>query len=422
MKEKNNIWIINHYADPPNVGKTTRSYNFAKILIERGYDVKIFAASTVHGTNYNMIKDNKLYKEEIIGGVPYVFIRASNYIGNSKSRVKNMFEYTLRLLFAVKMHPSPKLILASSPHPLNWLSGYVLSKRYKAKFVAETRDLWPETLVTMGQIKRNSIVARILYALERFTYKRADRLIFTFPGGKDYVKEIGLDNSKVRYINNGIDLKEFNFNNENYINEDADLENKGTFKVLYTGAMGRANALMHLVEAAKAIKEKGIGEIKLILFGDGYQKEELKKYVKSNGLDNVLFKEKVEKKYIPSILSKSNLNIILGQHINLYRFGLSPNKLFDYFASGKPTLSNVECGYDIIEEYNCGLTVKGGSAEALAEGILRFYNMSKEEDDMYCQNALIAAKDFDFKILTDKLEQIILELLPKEEPHANTVS
>jgi len=83
--------------------------------------------------------------------------------------------------------------------------------------------------------------------------------------------------------------------------------------------------------------------------------------------------------------------------------------MFDYFASGKPVVSNVECGYDMLEKYNCGITVKGGSAEALAEGILKFYNMPKQEYDTYCKNALRAAQDFDFKILTDKLEEVILE-------------
>ena len=145
------------------------------------------------------------------------------------------------------------------------------------------------------------------------------------------------------------------------------------------------------------------------MFGDGYQKKELEKYVENNNINNVIFKGKVEKKYIPNILSKSNLNVFTGKHIYLYKYGLSLNKMFEYYASGKPTLSNIECGYDMLEKYNCGMTVKGGSPKALAEGILKFYNMPKEEYDMYCENALEAAQDFDFKILTDKLEKVILE-------------
>jgi len=161
------------------------------------------------------------------------------------------------------------------------------------------------------------------------------------------------------------------------------------------------------VKAAEIIQDRGIEDIKFLLFGDGYHRAELEKHVEDKRVTNVVFKGKVEKKYIPSILSKSSLNVFTGQHIYLYKYGLSPNKMFEYFASGKPIVSNVECEYDLLESYQCGITVKGGSAEALADGILAFYCMSKSDYDIYCHNALNAAKDFDFQVLTDKLEEAL---------------
>lgn len=403
-----NIWILNHYASEG----TGRHYCFAKHLTVRGNIVKIFKASTLHNSNKNVIKDNSKYVAEKIDEIEFISIKARNYFGNGKQRILNMVDFALGLLSVSKKFDDhkPNIIFASSVHPLTWLSGYFLSKRYKAKFIVETRDLWPETLVAMGQINKNGIPAKILYSLEKFIYKRADKLIFTFPGGKDYVQEIGLDNSNVRYINNGIDIDDFNFNKEKEIYVDDDLDNNTSFKILYTGSMGQANALNYLLEAAKIIRTNGINDIKIILFGDGYQRKELEEYSKVNGLTNVVFKGTVEKKYIPNILSKSNLNVFTGQSIYLYKYGLSLNKMFDYYASGKPTLSNIECGYDLLSEYDNGVTVDGGSAEALVEGILKFYNMPKEEYKTYCDNAIIASKDFDFKVLTDKLEEIILEL------------
>ena len=406
-----NIWILNHYAVPPELGPLTRHYKFAENLIKRGYGVKIFCASTLHYSSDNMIKDSSKYLKKVFDNVPFIFVKASDYIGNGKKRILNMFQYALRVLSVSKKfdNEKPDVIYASSAHPLTWLSGYILSRRYNAKFIAETRDLWPETLVAMGQIKRDSLPAKILYKLEKFIYQKADKLIFTFPGGKDYVESVEVDTSKVRYINNGVDLEEFNYNKVINILEDKDLDGKDKFKIIYTGSMGQANALEYLIKAAEIIQDKGIKDIYFILFGDGYQRKELEQYVNDNNVTNIIFKGNVEKKYVPYILSKSDLNIITGKHIYLYKYGLSPNKMFEYFASGKPTLSNIECGYDMLQEYNCGITVQGGSAEALAEGILKFYNMPKEEYNIYCQNALKAAQDFDFKILTDKLEKVILE-------------
>jgi len=402
-----NIWILNHYASEFG----GRHYKFAENLIKRGYKVKIFAASTIHNTGINRITESRKFIYEEVNGIPFIFIKACDYFGNGKKRIKNMLDYASGLIAVTKKFDSdkPNIIYASSVHPLTWLAGYRLAKKYNAKFIAETRDLWPETLVAMGQIKRDSLPGKLLYKLEKFIYQKADKLIFTFPGGKDYVESIGVDTSKVRYINNGVDLEEFNNDKNINILEDKDLAREDIFKVIYAGSMGQANALEYLVKAAKIIQDKGIEDIHFILFGDGYQRKDLEKYVDDNNINNVVFKGKVEKKYVPYILSKSNLNIFTGKHIYLYKYGLSLNKMFDYFASGKPIISNIECGYDMLQEYGCGITVQGGSAEALVEGILKFYNMPKEEYNKYCQNALKAAQDFDFKILTDKLEKVIQE-------------
>lgn len=418
-----NIWIINHYAEPPTTGKYTRHYNFAKELLERGYNVKIFTASSIHRTDINYIKVGSLYREETILGVPFVFIKTCNYTGNGRSRIKNMMEYTFRLLRVTKRHEKPDIIYTSSPHPLTWLSAYFVSRRYKTKFIAETRDLWPETFVSMDKMKKNSMPAKILYKLEKFIYKKADRLIFTFPGGKDYVKSIGLNTSKVRYINNGVDIEKFNKDKEQYKYKDIDLDDENIFKVLFTGSIGKANAIYRLVDVAKIFIEQDIKDIRFYIFGDGPEKDRLEQYALEHNIININFKGRVDKIHIPNILSRGNLNIFCLEHLpNLFKYGLSPNKMFDYFASGHPIVSNVECGYDMLEEYNCGLTVEGGSAEALAEGILKFYNMPKEEYNKYCQNALKAAQDFDFKVLTDKLENVILELDSQEEDkYENTI-
>lgn len=403
------IWILNHYAMPPQLGPMVRHYKFGAQLVKRGYNVRVFTSSKIHNTSINVINDSRLLIEKEYGQVPFVFIRTRDYFGNGMDRIKGMIEYAFRLVRVVRKSnfEEPDVIYASSAHPLTWLSGYILAKRYNAKFVAETRDLWPETLVAMGRVKRNSIPAKLLYSLEKFIYKKADKLVFTFPGGKDYVASIGLDTSKVRYINNGVDLEEFNRNKDKYVYSDVDLDQSNVFKVVYTGSMGQANALRYLIEAAEIVQDRGVNDIRFLLFGDGYQRSELEEYVREKRLTHVMFKGKVEKKNIPGILSKSNLNVFNGQPIYLYKYGLSLNKMFEYFASGKPTISNIECGYDLLDLHQCGITVKGGSAEALADGILAFYNMPKSEYDAYCHNALRAAKEYDFRVLTNKLEEVL---------------
>lgn len=407
------IWIINHYGDPPDVGRYRRHSIFAKKLVDRGYDVKVFTASTIHNTNINFIEDNKPYITKNYDGVEYIFVKTKSYGTNGIDRVINMVNYYMGVKKVSKDFGTCDVVYSSSPHSLTWLSAQKIAKRENASHIAETRDLWPKTFVAMGKMAENSIPARILYKIENNVYKKADRLIFTMPGGKDYVKSLkNIDISKVRYINNGVDNEEFNKNVIENIYEDQDLDNDKKFKVLYTGSLGKSNNFRRVIESFKIIKEKGYDNIKLIVFGDGAEKESLQNFIKENNMDNVVFKEKVEKKYIPNILSKSDLQILSVIHCpELYQYGMSSNKLFEYFASGKPIISNVQCNYDILEEYEAGKTIDSSNNEDFADEIIKFYNLSKEDYNKYCENSLKAAKQFDFNLLTDKLEKTITEVL-----------
>ena len=81
--------------------------------------------------------------------------------------------------------------------------------------------------------------------------------------------------------------------------------------------------------------------------------------------------------------------------------------MFEYFASGKPTLSDCEFGYDLIKKYKCGIAVDGADANMLAEQILKFRELDREEYQRYCFNAINAAKDYSFEKLTNSLVEII---------------
>jgi len=410
--QKKTVWIFNHYAHGTYFNKGGRHYWFAKNLLKKGYEPTIFCASTRHNSDMSVDIPGGTYRLKSVEKIPYVFVKTTKY-KNGIERIKNMWNFYKNLYPSTaeygKEYGKPDVILASSVHPLTLLAGIKIAKKYNVPCICEIRDLWPETIVQYGTLKKNSLVAKLLYKGEKWLYNKADKLIFTIPGGKDYVEEIGLSSSKVRYINNGVDLEEYNKNKEEFIYSDEHLDNPSTFKILYTGSMGVANELTYLVQAAEKVQEKGIDNIQFILFGNGSQRGKLKEYVQNKGLTNIVFKEKVEKKFIPNILSKSDLNVFTGKHIPLYKYGLSLNKLFDYIASGKPTLSNIESGYDILVKHDCGKSVKGGSVEALVDGILEFYNMDQKEYDQYCENSLTAIQNYDFKILTDKLEAIIIE-------------
>lgn len=399
---------------PPQYETRVRNNVMAKYLIQKGYKVKIFAASTIHNTEVNLIKDdNKLFVEKAYGELDFIHIRTSDYIGNGLSRIINMLQFPFRLLkVSKKIVQKPDIIICDLEAIFAW-SPYLISRRFRTKFILEIRDLWPESIVVYKNISRNNLLIWLLYRLEKWIYRKADKLVFTMEGGKEYIIDKGwdkdIDMSKIYHINNGVDLEQFNYNKENYITKDDDLDDKNAFKIVYTGSVRQANNIRKIVNVAEAIKKKGNRDIRFLIYGDGTDRQILEKYCIERGIDNIIFKGYVEKNKIPYILSKCDLNIMHFSQSSLKKYGSSMNKMFDYLASGRPSVSDCKFGYDIFSKYKCGLSIDNANSEILAESVLKFYNMPKEEYDTYCQNALKAAQDFDFKILTDKLEKVILE-------------
>ena len=414
-----NIWLFNHYAVPPWLYPLARPYNFAKYLIKDDHNVTIFAASTVHNSDKNLITNKDKYKIEDIDNINYVYIKASNYKSNGLDRIKNMVDYFLRIFKISKIignkFSKPDIIIASSVHPLTCIAGILIAKRFKVKCIVEIADLWPLTLVELGKLDEKSIIAKVMYLLEHWIYKKADSIIFTMEGGKNYIKDKGwhkdINLSKVYHINNGVDIEVFESQVKENTYKDQDLEDDNFFKVIYTGSIGRANAVNYIIDSAKAIKDSGNDDIKYLIYGDGYLRSEYEKYCSDNMVTNVVFKGKVDKKYIPYILSKGNINILTGQNNNLYNYGVSLNKMFDYLASGKPIISNIECNYNILKQYNCGILVKNNDVDDLVKGIFKLYNLSNEVYNEYCNNSKNLANEYDFKALTKKLERVIVNTI-----------
>lgn len=167
--------------------------------------------------------------------------------------------------------------------------------------------------------------------------------------------------------------------------------------------------LLPIIQAAQSIQSRKYKEIVFLIYGDGDDKEKLEQYCIENKIDNVRFKGRVEKKYVPYILSNASVNILHFNDNKLKKYGASLNKMFEYFASEKPSISDSEFGYDLIKRYNCGVVLDKASPEKIGEEIIRFYAMSEDQYGQYSRGAFKAANFYDFQNLT----QLLVEVLEK---------
>lgn len=415
------IWILNHYATrTPKNGGGGRHYYLAKELVEKGYEVTIMAAGFSH-YDYTETQqyNNKGFTTAIIDGINYCWIKTFPYNSNSWRRVVNMLSYASKLYWVGKNFQRPDLIIASSMHPFTWISGYLLARRFKCRFVSEVRDLWPETAIEMNYFKKNSIPAIILNQIEKFIYKRSERIIVLLPGAVQYIKEQGVPSNKVVYIPNGAAEELYNFNNDEaellykeYTKRYPILLDDSKFKILYTGAHGLVNILDLLLEAAKMISAQQITDVHFVLIGNGPEKRKLIDMAEQMNLNNISFAEPVSHAAIPYILNQcADLCIELMKDINLYsRFGVSPNKLFDYLASGKPVILVGNPFDNLVMKANCGVAVESEEPEDLASAIIHCSQMDKAIlEDMGNRGRQYYQRHHTYKSLADKLEKQVIQ-------------
>ncbi|NLM44751.1 MAG: glycosyltransferase family 4 protein [Clostridiales bacterium] len=419
-----NIWIFHHYATPPTINGFTRPYSFGIHLKNMGYDITVFASSYIHLSDYNLITNNVSYIENMDTEIPFVFVNTPPSSNGYFKRIINMFAFYRRLFKVttsyMKNHAKPDIIIASSPHPLTMIAGLQIAKKLHIPCICEVRDFWPEVFFMGGQLKKESFLGKLLIKGEHWIYKNADALIFLKEGDVTYITDHhwaieqggDIDLNKCYYINNGVDLESFDKQAVENILEDPDLIS-GKFNVVCTGTIRPVNNVGNILDAAALLKE--YTDIQFLIFGDGNELEKLKQRVVDEGLSNVKLKGYVEKKYIPFILSKAKVNILnYSQSKYNWSRGNSSNKLFEYMASGKPIISTVKMGYNILDKYRCGLSLKKDTPEELAKCILEVRDMPRYKYDRMCINARKGASHFDYKILSNKLHKVIDFALSKK--------
>jgi glycosyltransferase involved in cell wall biosynthesis len=412
------IWIFNHYAITQYANKTGRHYWFAWYLKDKGFEPIVFS-SNFNNTIHIPIQEGKYHIEEV-DLIPFVFVKTISVFSNNVKRVFNILLFYWNLLFVSKRimerYGKPDIILASSFHPFTLVAGLQIGKRLGIPVICEVRDLWPEALFFVKKGLKKNIFGKLMLWCEYWIYKRANALVFTQEGGVDYIKENkwdkgnggSIDMERVFYINNGVDVEGFNaLMNERTI-DDADLHTDD-FRVVYVGAINPLNNVDMIIYAANLLKVHD--KIKFLVYGDSKQVAVFKKKAEDLRLKNIVFKGRIDNQYVPYVLSKSSVNILIWNPAkwNVVR-GYSSNKLFEYMASGKPIISTIKMGYSIIDKYKCGIEIEDATAEKLAEMILAMRDMSKEEYDRFGENGKMGAEDFDYRILAEKLFNVVLEI------------
>ena len=406
------IWILNHYAVTPDLPGGTRHFDFGRELVKEGHNVTIFASAFHHSQfKYVKIQKKQLYKIENLNGVKFVWIKTFPYKKNDWRRVLSMLDFALKVFIIGMKFPAPDIIIGSSVHLLSPLSAYLLSLHFKVPFIMEVRDLWPDTLVDMGKLSRKSFVFILLKKLELFLYKKAKRIIYIPPYASDYFSNLGVPLNKTKNIPNGVDLNRFP-KSLGELNA-----NDQVFKLTYTGHFGPSAGLKDAIKAISLIIEKGY-DVLLRLIGDGSERSILEEMVKEGNLSpwiNIIGPVPKEEVYKYLITSDALLHIELD--FDTSKWGGSPNKIYDYLASGKPIIYCSNFVKEWLDKINCGLYAPPGNAEKLADTIVEIINMKPEERiAMGKRGRNYVEKHHSISFLSKELLSLINSVIGEERP------
>ncbi|MEN9633906.1 MAG: hypothetical protein RL077_2310 [Verrucomicrobiota bacterium] len=372
------LYFHQHFTTPDGAGGT-RSYEFARALVAKGHRVTMVCGQSATG-GLSLPWDAKArWHRGIIDGIDVIALPLAYSNRTGLARRSWVFvRYAWRSI-GLALRADYDVLFATSTPLTTALPGIAMKLVRRGKpFVFEVRDLWPELPRALGM--KNPLLLGGMSVLEWLGYRTADACIGLAPGIAEGIRRRAPRDRRVVTIPNGCDLDLFTPAKRIKPLDLAGIE-PGDFVAGFTGAHGVANGLDAVLNAAAELKRRGRTDIKLVLIGDGNQKDRLVARAKTEALTNCLFFPPVKKTEIARITASFDCGLQILADVPAFYRGTSPNKFFDYISSGVAVLNNYP-GWlaDMIVRQGAGIVVAPQDPAAMADGLIRL-----ADDNEFCR-------------------------------------
>jgi len=408
-----NFLFISHYANAPAHGNPYRTYYFSKALVRLGHKVTIVAAATSHLRLKQPLKTKGIRQEEH-DGITYLFLPSFSAGTGQIARVLNIMGFMLSYLFykkSILKSANPDVVVEHTTYILPIFITTWISKKAKAILIFEVRDLWPASPIEIsGKSKYHPFFQLINWA-QYHALKRADCVVSTLRYADQYYAEHFISPKAFAHIQNGVDadlyLPENMYEGETFrLIQNIKMQHSGC--VGYTGGFGPANGLEGLLKAANKLAEE---DIAIILVGKGPRRTEFDAFVASEALSNVYIFDAVPKAEIIPITQAFDLAFGGGVNRKIHRYGISPNKIFDYMLSETPILICYNTQDNFLVDAGCGLLVENPLPSSIATAVSRFFGMSAAERIEMGKNGRKAALEkYEYQVLTQSFLDVVENL------------
>ncbi len=389
---------------PPEVNApASRTYDHCREWVKCGDQVTVITC-VPNFPQGKVYKDyhNKLWQEEWIDGIKV--IRVWSYIVANKGFIKRTLDFISYSItsFIAGLFVKTDLIIATSPQFFTALSGRALSFWKRKPWIMEVRDLWPESIKTVGVLKDNVFI-RYFEWQEKRCYRSAKKIVVVTDSFKKKLIERGINSSKIAVVKNGVDRSLFVPQAKDRILRDK-LSLQGKTVIGYIGTHGMAHKLDFIIKIAAKLKDTN-PEYHFLFIGNGAEKEHLIKLKDSLECTNVTMLDSVPKSEVKDYISILDVCLINLKKSDLFTTVI-PSKIFENAAMEIPILMGVEGeAKEIVEKYKAGVCFEPENKD---DFIAKLKIVTSPDSLItFKEGCSKLATDFDRKRLAEKMLNII---------------
>lgn len=384
---------------PPEVNApASRTFEHCREWVRLGADVTVVtcAPNFPQGKVFPGYR-NRLFQREEVEGIKV--IRVWSYIAENAGFTKRILDYVSFAFTALiaGLFQKADVIVATSPQFFTTLTGYALSILKRRPWVFELRDLWPESIVTVGAMEKGRTI-RMLERVEQFMYRKADLIVPVTDAFHQRLETYGIPAHKMHVVTNGVDADLFPVSERNdELRKKLGLHDK--FLVGYIGTHGMAHNLEFIADAMAQVDDP---DIHILCLGDGARKPAVVEKARCLALSNMTFHDPVAKEQVHRYLAALDLVLVPLRKSETFKTVI-PSKIFESAAMQKPILLGVDGqAREIVERYNAGLYFEPENVSAFRDAVLRLKN------DTFLRSAAAEggrslSHDYDRKTLAKKM-------------------
>ncbi len=395
------LYFHQHFTTPEG-SSGTRSYEFARALLERGHHVTMVCGSS-RWAGLGSGEAGRVFRGRVDGIEVVSFpLEYSNHDGLLQ-RSLTFARFAVRSL-AVAVQGGCDLIFATSTPLTAGVPGIAARWLRGRRFVFEIRDLWPELPRALGM--RNPILLGAMSALEWSGYRSAHACIGLAPGIVEGIRRRSQAGKPVAMIPNGADLDVFRPGQRSELRVNG--IGQDDFVAAFTGAHGVANGLDAVLDAAEVVQARGLERIKFLFIGDGGEKPRLVQEARRRELSNCLFLQPIPKRKLADMLGCIDCGLMVLKNVPAFYYGTSPNKFFDYIACGLPVVNNYP-GWlaDLIREHACGVAVPPDDPDSFADALEDLARNRDQSRVMGARARSLAERSFDRRELSKQFVDFV---------------